>query len=65
MKNIGKGQVVMNKGQFIDVLYMKGLKHNLLSFNQICSKGHIVFKTNDVDIHRVNDGCLVVEGVCA
>jgi len=34
-----------------DVLYIEGLKHNLLSINQLCDKGYQeIFKTNSCEI---------------
>jgi len=34
-----------------DVLYVKGLKHNLLNISQLCDKGYqVIFKTNSCEI---------------
>jgi len=34
-----------------DVLYVEGLKHNLLSINQLCDKGYqVIFKSNSCEI---------------
>jgi len=34
-----------------DVLYVEGLKHNLLSISQLCDKGYqVIFKTNSCEI---------------
>jgi len=34
-----------------DVLYVEGLKHNLLSISQLCDKGYqVMFKTNTCEI---------------
>jgi len=34
-----------------DVLYVEGLKHNLLSISQLCDKGYqVMFKTNTLEI---------------
>jgi len=34
-----------------DVLYVEGLKHNLMSISQLCDKGfQVIFKTNTCEI---------------
>jgi len=34
-----------------DVLFVEGLKHNLLSISQLCDKGYqVIFKTNSCEI---------------
>jgi len=38
-----------------DVLYIEGLKHNLLSISQLCDKGYqVIFKTNSCEICLLN-----------
>jgi len=38
-----------------DVLYVEGLKHNLLSISQLCDKGYqVIFKTNSCEIYLPN-----------
>jgi len=42
------GQIKARRG---DVLYVEGLKHNLLSISQLCDKGcQVIFKTNSCEI---------------
>lgn len=46
-KIIGKGMVKISNGKIKseEVLFVVGLKHNLLSISQICDKGHdMIFK---------------------
>jgi len=38
-----------------DVLFVEGLKHNLLSISQLCDKGYqVIFKTNSCEICLLN-----------
>ena len=43
-KIVGKGHVSLNGGKILcdNVLYVDGLKHNLLSVSQLCKDGHNV-----------------------
>ena len=42
-KIVGIGKIQINSTTFIDnVLYVKGLKHNLISISQLCVKGYTV-----------------------
>jgi len=51
-KILGKG-TIGNENNFLihDVLYVEGLKHNLLSISQLCDKGYqVTFRTNSCEI---------------
>lgn len=52
-KVVGIGNVVNKSLSISDVLYVKGLKHNLLSISQLCDKGY--------DIKFEADRCIVRE----
>ncbi|XP_043714575.1 uncharacterized protein LOC122662937 [Telopea speciosissima] len=61
-KIVGKGTISLNNGkvQSQDVLYVEGLKHNLLSISQICDRGHeVVFKSEIGDMKW----CLIARAV--
>jgi hypothetical protein len=52
------------KGKTQDVLFVDGLKHNLLSVNQVCDRGcEFVFTSKDCKIKSVNSGQLVAKGI--
>jgi hypothetical protein len=54
---IGKGLVSLSNGRSKaqDVLFVGGLKHNLLSVSQICDKGcEVTFTTKNCKIKTVN-----------
>jgi hypothetical protein len=62
----GKGMVSMSKGKGKDqdVLFVDGLKHNLLSVSQVCDRGcEVVFTSKDCKIMSVNLGQLVAKGI--
>ena len=45
------------KGKDQDVLFVEGLKHNLLSVSQVCDRGcEVVFTSKDYRIKSVNTG---------
>ena len=47
-----------------DVLFVDGLKHNLLSVSQVCGKGcEVVFTSKDWKIKFVPSGKLVLKGI--
>jgi len=51
-KILGRG-TIGDKNNFLvhDVLYVEGLKHSLLSINQLCDKGYqVTFKPNSCKI---------------
>ena len=42
-KIVGTGKIQINSTTFIDnILYVKGLKHNLISISQLCNKRYII-----------------------
>ena len=48
---VGKGNVSAGAGRIQNVLYMKGLRHSLLSVSQICDMGHtLILKKDGVEI---------------
>jgi hypothetical protein len=62
----GKGMVSLcnGKGKAQDVLFVDGLKHNLLSFSQVCDKGcEVFFSSKDCKIKSLNLGQLVAKGI--
>jgi hypothetical protein len=62
----GKGMVSLSngKGKSQDVLFVDGLKHNLLSVIQFCDRGcEVVFTSKDCKIKFVNSGQLVAKGI--
>ena len=62
----GKGVVNLSngKGKAQDVLFVDGLKHNLLSVSQMCDKGcEVLFTNKDCKIKNVSSGKLVAKGV--
>ena len=61
-KSRGKGIVNLNngKGKAQDVLFVDGLKHNLLSVSQVCDRGcEVVFNSKECKIKSVSSGQLV------
>jgi len=55
-KILGKG-IVGSASNFLvhDVLYVEGLKHNLLSISQLCGRGYqVTFKSNTCEIRLPN-----------
>jgi hypothetical protein len=62
----GKGIVRMSngKGKSQDVLFVDGLKHNLLSVSQVCDRGcEVIFTSKYCKIKSVNSGQLVAKGI--
>jgi hypothetical protein len=52
------------KGKAQNVLFVDGLKHNLLSVSQMCDKGcEVLFTAKDCKIKEVSSGKLVAKGV--
>jgi len=46
-----------------DVLYVEGLKHNLLSISQLCDKGYqVIFKSNSCEIYLPNSKDVMLIG---
>jgi hypothetical protein len=62
----GKGIVSLSNGKrkAQDVLFVEGLKHNLLSVSQVCDRGcEVVFTSKDYRIKSVDSGQLVAKGI--
>jgi hypothetical protein len=62
----GKGMVSLSNGKEKDqdVLFVDGLKHNLLSVSQVYDQGcEVVFTSKDCKIKFVNSGQLVAKGI--
>ena len=62
---VGRGIVSIsdNKIRSEDVLYVEGLKHNLLSVSQICDRGHeVIFKKQGCKVRKAKNGRIVVVG---
>ena len=62
----GKGMVSLSngKGKAQDVLFVDGLKHNLLSVSQMCDPGcKVVFTSKDCKIKAASSGQLVAKGL--
>jgi hypothetical protein len=62
----GKGMVSFSngKGKAQYVLFVEGLKHNLLSVSQVCDQVcEVVFTSKDYRIKSVNSGQLVAKGI--
>ena len=62
----GKGIVSLSNGRSKaqDVLFVDGLKNNLLSVNQICDRGcEVTFIAKNCKIKAVNIGELIEKGV--
>lgn len=65
-KSRGKGIVSLNngKGKAQDVLFVDGLKHNLLSVSQVCDRGcEVVFNSKECKIKFVSTGQLIAKGI--
>jgi hypothetical protein len=61
----GKGLVRLSngRGKAQDVLFVDGLKNNLLRVNQVCDKGcEVTFTANNCGIKTVNTGELLAKG---
>jgi hypothetical protein len=49
--------LINGKGKAQDVLFVEGLKHNILSVSQVCDRGcEVVFTSKDCKIKSVNSG---------
>ena len=60
---VEKGNVSAGAGRIQNVLYVKGLKHSLLSVSQICDMGHtVMFKKDGVKIRETCKEKLVAGG---
>jgi hypothetical protein len=62
----GKGMVTLSngKGKSQDVLFVYGLKHNLLSVSQVFDRGcKVVFNSKYCKTQSVNSGQLIAKGI--
>jgi hypothetical protein len=62
----GKGIISLSngKGKAQDVLFVEGLKHNILSVIQFCDQGcEVIFTSKDCKIKTVNSRQLVAKGI--
>jgi hypothetical protein len=62
----GKGMVSLSngKGKAQDVLFVDGMKHNIISVSQVCDKGcEIAFTSKDYKIKALSSGQLIAKGV--
>ena len=62
---VGKGTMSIsdNKIRSEDVLYVEGLKHNLLNVSQICDRGHeVIFKKQGCEVRKEKNGRIVAIG---
>ena len=64
-KIVKKGHVSLNSGKILcdNVLYVDGLKHNLLSVSQLCKDGHnVVFSDKGCVIKNIETGKQIGKG---
>jgi hypothetical protein len=62
----GKGMVSLSngKGKAQDLLFVDGLKHNIISVSHVCDRGcKVVFTSKDCKIQSVNSGQLIAKGI--
>jgi len=61
----GKGTVQLKeKVKYGNVLYVDGLKHNLLSVSQMCDQGiEVIFRSNGCSVHDLDTGKTVIKGI--
>ena len=61
----GKGSVLLKeKVKAGNVMYVDGLKHNLLSVSQMCDQGNnVVFRSNGCVIRELDTGETVIKGI--
>ena len=61
----GKGTVQLKeKVKAGNVLYVDGLKHNLLSVSQMCDQGtEVIFQSNGCSVHDIDTGKIVIKGI--
>jgi hypothetical protein len=52
------------KGKAQDVLFVEGMKHNMLSVSQVCDRGcEVIFTSKECRIKSMNLGQLVAKGI--
>eukprot|EP00253_Pinus_taeda_P029320 PITA_29320 len=61
----GKGFILLKeKVKPGNVMYVDGLKHNLLSVSQMCDQGNeVVFRSNGCVVHEIDTGEAVIKGL--
>jgi hypothetical protein len=64
VRGIGLVSLSNGRSKSRDVLFVDGLKHNILSVNQICDRGcEVTFTTKNCKIKTVNIGEMIAKGV--
>ena len=60
----GKGSVLLKeKFKAGNVMYVDGLKHNLLSVSQTCDQGNkVIFQSNGCIVHELDTGEIMIKG---
>ena len=60
----GKGSVFLKeKVKAKDVMYVDGLRHNLLSVSQMCDQGtKVVFSSRECVVHDLDTGKIIIKG---
>ena len=64
-KSLAKVLTILNENNLLihDVLYVEGLKHNLLSISQLCDRGYqVTFRTNSCEIRLPNSKDVLLIG---
>ena len=61
----GKGSVLLKeKVKAGNVMYVDGLKHNLLSVIQMCDQGNeVIFQSNECIVRELDIGEIVIKGI--
>ena len=61
----GKGSVLLKeKVKAENIMYVEGLKHNLLSVSQMCDQGtEVIFRSNGGSVHDLDTGETVIKGI--
>ena len=61
----GKGSVrLKEKVKARNVMYVDGVKHNLLSVNQMCDQGtKVIFRSNGCIVRELDTGETVIKGI--
>ena len=61
----GKGSVILKeKVKAGNVMYVDGLKHNLLSVSQMCDQGNeVIFRSNGCIVRELDTGETVIKGI--
>jgi len=61
----GKGSIILKeKVKAGNVMYVDGLKHNLLSVSQMCDQGNeVIFRSNGCIVRDLDTGDIVIKGI--